>query len=147
MKGGWCVVRKMIAVAALFALLACALIPSVSFTEDRDTVLLARTLYALGKDESYETKLALGTVVMNRLENNWFPDSLGEVLNDQQQFPAGSRYDDDSLRAAHALLSGKRALSSDALYYQSADAANGWGEENKVDQSGNYNFYYENGNA
>ena len=138
--------RKLIAAAALVALLVCALIPSVSFTEDKDTILLARTLYALGKHESYETKLALGTVVMNRLENNWFADSLGEVLNDQQQFPAGSRYDDESLRAAHDLLSGKRALGSDALYYQSADASRSWGEANMVDSIGSYNFYSENGN-
>ena len=138
--------RKLIAVAVLIALLACAFIPSVSFTEDRDTVLLARTIYALGRNESYETKLALGTVVMNRLENNWFADSLGEVLRDQQQFPAGSRYDDDSLRAAHELLSGKRALSDSALYYQSANSAHSWGDAHLVDSCGNYNFYSRSGN-
>ena len=103
--------RKWLALAALVAVLVCALIPSVSFTEDRDTVLLARTIYALGKDESYETKLAIGTVVMNRVENPWFGDTLGEVLEEQQQFPAGSRYDAESLQAAHAVLAGERALS------------------------------------
>ncbi|MBQ8507272.1 MAG: cell wall hydrolase [Clostridia bacterium] len=139
--------RKMIAAAVLLALLVCALVPSVSFTEDRDTILLARTIYALGKAESYETKLALGTVVMNRLENNWFADSLGEVLRDQQQFPSGSRYDDDSLRAAHEVLSGKRTLDSSALYYQSADASRSWGSENRVDSVGGYNFYSESGNV
>lgn len=138
--------RKLIAAAALLALLFCSLIPSVSFTEDRDTILLARTIYALGKGESYETKLALGTVVMNRVENPWFGDSIGEVLRDQQQFPAGRRYDDESLRAAHELLSGKRALGSDALYYQAADASAPWGGENRVDSLGNYNFYSESGN-
>jgi len=139
--------RKMIAAIAVLALLVCALIPSASFTEDRDTILLARTIYALGKTEDYETKLALGTVVMNRLENNWFADSLGEVLKDQQQFPAGSRYDDDSLRAAHELLSGKRTLNASALYYQSADASRSWGSENMVDSVGGYNFYSVNGNV
>ena len=91
--------RKLTSVFVVAALLACILVPSISFTEDRDTVLLARTLYALGRDESYETKLALGTVVMNRMENAWFGDTLGEVLEEQHQFPAGSRYDDESLRA------------------------------------------------
>ena len=71
--------RKWLALAAM-VLLVCMMIPSVSYTEDRDTVLLARTIYALGRDESYETKLALGTVVMNRVENAWFADTLGEVL-------------------------------------------------------------------
>ena len=107
--------RKWIAALVMLAMLACVFLPTVSFTEDADTVLLARAIYALGKNESYETKLALGSVVMNRVENNWFADSLGDVLTDQQQFPAGSRYDDESLRAAHAVISGKRALSREAL--------------------------------
>ena len=136
---------RKLALALILALLLAA-IPSVSFTEDTAAVRLARTIYALAADESYETKLALGSVVMNRVENNWFADSLGDVLTDQQQFPAGSRYDDESLRAAHAVISGKRALSRDALYYQAADASNAWGDENKIDSVGNYNFYRESGN-
>ncbi len=138
--------RRLVAAGMLLAVLACALIPSVSFTEDRDTVLLARTIYALGKGESYETKLALGTVVMNRLENGWFADSLGEVLREQQQFPSGSRYDEDSLSAAHAVLSGKRVLAADALYYQAADASESWGNANRVGSAGSYNFYSVSGN-
>lgn len=138
--------RKLIAGVIMLAMLACVFIPSVSFTEDRDTVLLARAIYALGKGESYETKLALGSVVMNRVESSWFRDNLNEVLTEQQQFPAGSRYDDDSLRAAHDVLSGTRTLPENALYYQAADAANAWGSENRVDSIGNYNFYSRSGN-
>ena len=141
--------RKWIAAVAMLAMLAmlsCVFIPSVSFTEDEDTVQLARAIYALGKNESYETKLALGSVVMNRVENNWFADDLGAVLDEQQQFPAGKRYDDESLKAAHAVLSGKRTLSEDALYYQAADAAQPWGEKNRVGSAGNYHFYNISGN-
>ena len=133
--------------AILLAMLVCVFLPSAVFSEDRDTVLLAKTIYALGKNESYQTKLKLGSVVMNRLENDWFPDDLGEVLEDPQQFPAGSRYDADSLRAAHELISGKRALGSDALYYQAADASAPWSDEYLVSSAGNYNFYCEDGNT
>lgn len=136
--------RKWIAAVMMLALLACMFIPSVSFTEDKDTVLLARTIYALGKDESYATKLALGSVVMNRVESPWFADSLGEVLADQQQFPAGKRYDDASLQAAHELISGVRALEADALYYQYADST-AWDDADLVHCSGSYNFYSEQG--
>lgn len=139
--------RRWVAGLAMLGMLACALMPAVRFTEDRDTVLLARTIYALGRTENYETKLKLGTVVMNRVDSAWFEDDLGAVLRDQQQFPAGSRYDGDSLRAAHALLSGTRALSRDALYYQAADASAPWDSEHLVDSAGNYNFYSENGNG
>ena len=133
--------RKLIALVAVVAALVCALIPSVSFTEDADTVLLARTIYALGKGESYETKLAIGTVVMNRVENAWFADTLGEVLQEQHQFPAGSRYDDESLEAAHEVLSGKRVLSASALYYQPLDAAEKFSSADLVETVGSYGFY------
>lgn len=137
--------RKLIAAVLMLALFACACIPSVSFTEDQDTVQLARAIYALGKGESYETKLALGSVVMNRVDSPWFADSLGEVLADQQQFPAGQRYDDASLQAAHELISGERTLDTSALYYQSTGSADSWGEENLVESCGGYNFYSEKG--
>ena len=137
--------KALIALLAL-AVLAALLVPSVSFTEDRATIRLARTIYALGRNESYETKLALGSVVMNRVDSGWFPNDLNGVLSQQQQFPAGRRYDDDSLRAAHAVLSGKRTLNTDALYYQAADAPNAWAETTLCRRVGNYNFYYLNGN-
>lgn len=137
--------RKIVALMALAVMLAVALVPSVSFTEDRDTVLLAKTIYALGKNESYETKLALGTVVMNRVENGWFANTLGEVLEEQHQFPAGSRYDSDSLKAAHAVLSGERTLSEAALYYQPLDAAQPWNSGYLVETVGGYGFFSSNG--
>ena len=133
--------RRFIAGLLVVVAVVCVFIPSVRFTEDRDTIRLARVLYALGKTESYDTKLALGTVVMNRVENPWFPGDLGDVLRDQQQFPSGTRYDEESLRAAHALLSGERNLPENALYYQARDAAQPWGEANRVDRAGSYNFY------
>ena len=139
--------RRLIAALVTLALGLCIFLPSTRYTEDEDTVLLARSIYALGKDESFETKLKLGSVVMNRVENDWFPDDLGEVLTDPQQFPAGKRYDADSLRAAHELISGRRALDSDALYYQAADASAPWDDEYLVSSAGNYNFYCEDGNA
>ena len=138
--------HKIVAALLMLVMLVGMFIPSVSFTEDADTVLLARTIYALGKNESYETKLALGTVVMNRVENNWFEDDLGAVLTDQHQFPAGRRYDDESLQAAHDVLSGRRNLAGNALYYQHAGAENSWGSENRVARVGSYSFYSQNGN-
>ena len=115
--------RKWIAVLALAALLVGALLPGVSFTEDRDTVLLARAIYALARNDTYDVKLAIGTVAMNRLDSPWFADTLGEVLNEQHQFPIGSRYDEESLAAAHAVLSGRRTLDRDALYYRALSAS------------------------
>ena len=114
--------RKWLAGIVLGALLVCVLAPGVRFTEDHDTILLARAIYALARNESYDAKLAIGTVAMNRMDSAWFDATLDGVLNEQHQFPIGKRYDSQSLAAAHAVLSGARALPGEALYYQSLAA-------------------------
>ena len=134
--------KKWLAIAALAALLAGALIPGVSYTEDRDTVLLARAIYALARGESYETKLAVGTVAMNRVDSVWFDDTLEGVLNEQHQFPIGRRYDAESLAAAHAVIAGRRALGADALYYRALDATEPW-DVAPVKTVGGFAFYDE----
>ena len=114
--------NRWVALAAAAVLCACALMPNASYTEDVDTVRLARTIYALARSDSYDAKLAIGTLAMNRVESPWFGDTLGEVLDEQHQFPMGSRYDADSLAAAHAVLAGRRTLDPAAVYYQSQTA-------------------------
>ena len=118
--------KKWFAIAALAALLAGMLAPGVSYTEDRDTVLLARAIYAMAGHEGYDAKLAAGTVAMNRVANAWFGDTLDAVLNEQHQVPIGRRYDGDSLAAAHEVLSGRRTLAADVLYFHPVDAAEPW---------------------
>lgn len=115
--------KRWIAALAVCALLICMLVPSVSYTEDQDTLHLARVIYALARGESYRTKLAIGTVAMNRVSSAWFGDTLKSVLSEQHQFPAGQRYDSESLAAAHAVLAGQRALDARAVYYQSLKAS------------------------
>ena len=108
---------------AFILLLGLLALPRLGLMEGDDTIRLAKTLYALGKDERYETLLDLGTVVMNRVDSPWFGDTLGEVLSEQHQFPMGSRYDAESLSAAHDVLAGRRTLEAGIVYYQSASAA------------------------
>ena len=61
--------KKWIGIVAVLVLLACVLAPGVSFTEDGDALMLARVIYALARSESYDTQLAIGTVVMNRMDS------------------------------------------------------------------------------
>lgn len=97
--------------------------PAAGSGEDPDTLLLARTLYALGHNESYDTLLALGTVVMNRVDNPWYPKTVGAVLTQQHQFAYGTRYDERTLRAAREVIAGTRTLPADVLRFESADAS------------------------
>lgn len=51
---------KKLAISLILAIiLTAAAFTAPSYTENRDAVLLAKTIYALGRTESYETKLAL----------------------------------------------------------------------------------------
>ena len=61
------------------------------------------------------------------------------------QFPTAQRYDEASLSAAQAVLSGTRTLSRDALYYQIADAQEPLDERYQVASVGGYRFYSQNG--
>lgn len=133
--------RKLIPVLVLVIVLVCAvLIPSVSFTEDEDTLQLARVIYALGRTENYDVKMAIGTVVMNRVDSHWFGDTISDVLNDPQQFPSGERFDDDSLKAAHEVISGKRSFDRSILYYGKTDANPVVSRESAA-AAGSYDFY------
>ena len=132
--------RKWIGALAALALLVCAFAPQVSFTEDVGTVMLALAIYALARNDSYDAKLALGTVVMNRVDSPWFGDTLGEVLDEQHQFPAGDRYDAESLAAAHEVLAGRRTLDAGTVYYRSA-AATERRDDPPVSAVGGFLFY------
>ncbi len=120
----------------------CVMIPSThSYTEDTATVRLAQTIYAIAGDQDYETMLAVGTVIMNRVESPWYPASLEGVLSQQQQFPCGTRYSDDALAAAHEVLTGTRTLDSDIIAYQAKDASAPRDAEDIAAESGNFNFF------
>jgi len=145
-QGALTCMNRLTLLIAVAVMLACILVPGASYTEDDDTIHLARSIYALARNESYETKLAIGNVVMNRVENPWFGDTLSEVLNEQHQFPAGSRYDAESLSAAHDVLRGKRVVSENILYYRASDACGAWDAE-AVKTIGSYSFYTEDGSC
>ena len=91
-------------------------ISEVSFAEG-DRYLLANLIYCEAGGEPYEGKVAVGSVVMNRVLSGEFPDTVVGVIFQSRQFsPVGSgRLDlalatgmanDDCYRAADAAMSG-----------------------------------------
>lgn len=128
---------------ALCAVLLVALIvfPGLGLTEGDDTIQLARTLYTLGRDESFETKLMIGSVIMNRVESPWFPDNIKEVIGQPHQFPHGTRYDEESLQAAREIMMGRRTLPGNVVYYSTLDSQNQFAEGTLFTTSGDYGFF------
>ena len=53
---------------------------------DEEKDLLARLVTAEAKGEPYEGKVAVATVVLNRVENEQYPDSIKDVIYQKRQF-------------------------------------------------------------
>lgn len=134
------------AVVCLALLFLAIVLPSLSFTEDQETVLLARAVYAVARDESYEAKLAVASAALNRVDDPWHPNTLRGVLEEKHQFPIGSYYDAESLRAAHEALAGRRNLPADVMYFQSAAGASRWDDAYLYRTIGGLSFYTRDGN-
>ena len=111
------------------------------FTESEETVLLARTLYTLAHNESTDTMLALGSVIMNRVDNVWFPDTITEVLMEPHQFAIGAEYNDRSLSVAREVISGCRTLDRDVVYYAAINSTLCGDTRILVESIGGFGFY------
>lgn len=130
--------RRVLCAVLLVSIL---LLPGLGVTEGDDTIQLARTLYTLGIDEEYDTLLMIGSVIMNRVESPWYPNSVSEVLGQPHQFPRGMRYDDRTLKAAREIMMGRRVLPAQVVDYSALDASVLPEEERLYAESGNYGFY------
>ena len=130
--------RRGLCVALLVALL---IMPGLGVTEGSDTVQLARTMYALGRDEPYETLLMIGSVVMNRVESPWYPDTVNEVLGEPHQFPHGLLYNEECMRAAREIMMGRRVLPRDVVLVAGEDASYLPRGAQLYARAGEYGFY------
>lgn len=88
-----------------------------------DVHLLADLIHAEGEGEPFEGKVAIGNVVMNRVEDSRFPDSIKGVIYQENQFTpvkTGRIYevspDKESINAAKQAISGERPV-GEALYF------------------------------
>ena len=131
------VMRILLAAAVMCAIV---LMPVASSTEDNETTLLAQTIYAMAGDEDYDTQLAIGSVIMNRLQSEGFPDTLEDVIS-QQMLPRSRDFDDKALSAARECLSGTRTLRGYVLYMKREDSGECWSSDGFFKQQGDYQFF------
>lgn len=90
---------------------------------DDDIALLAAVISAEARGESYEGQLAVGCVVLNRLEHDHWGDTLEEVLYQKNQFADPHwNYGEESWRAAIDCLEGDRIFPSHVLYFKQQKA-------------------------
>jgi len=121
---------------------------------DEDLYWLSRIIHAEAQGESYEGKVAVGNVVLNRVKSSLFPNSVKGVVFDKQQgytqfSPVldGSIYNtpgSESVQAAKDALGGSRPV-GDALYFLNpSKSTNFWIIKNRQYSTtiGDHDFYY-----
>ena len=97
-----------------------------------DVYLLAKTIYAEGRGEPYTGQVAIGAVVMNRVRNAAFPNTISGVVYQKHAFTAVSdgqinlNPDDTAMRAARDAINGWDPTGGALYYYNPAVATSSW---------------------
>ena len=95
--------------------------------EERDEELLASIIFCEAGNQSFTGQVAVGAVVLNRMANEAYPDTMEDVIYQPGQFcPAGSGwldrvrstdgYTESAMQAAEAALAGENPI-GDCLYF------------------------------
>ena len=121
---------------------------------EEDLYWLSRIIHAEAQGEPYVGKVAVGNVVLNRVESGLFPNTIKGVVFDKQhgytQFSPvldGNIYNtpnSDSINAAKDALNGNRPV-GDALYFLNmSKSTNFWIVQNRkyFMTIGDHDFYY-----
>ncbi|MGE5704675.1 MAG: cell wall hydrolase [Clostridia bacterium] len=98
----------------------------------RDIDLLARLIYFEGRGEPYSGKVAIGAVVMNRVDSDEFADTLEGVVMTPGAFSPvrngqlGNRTNAECRKAALEALSGKDPTNGALYFYNPRTATDRW---------------------
>lgn len=121
---------------------------------DDDIYWLSRIIHAEAQGEPYQGKVAVGNVILNRVRNGNFPNSIYGVVFDKQhgytQFSPvidGTIYNNpgrESIQAATEALNGARPVGEALYFLNPRKATNFWIVHNRryMKTIGDHDFYY-----
>ncbi len=101
-------------------------------TSSNDEYLLARIISAEARGEPYSGQVAVGAVVLNRVDHPSFPNTIAGVIYQKGAFTAlddgqfNQPIADSAYRAAREALSGSDPTGGCIYYYNPATATNAW---------------------
>jgi len=107
-------------------------IGSVANASQNDISMLAHIISAESRGEPYIGQVAVGAVVLNRVEHPSFPDTIAGVVYQQGAFTAvtdGQMYaaiEDSAYKAAKDALNGWDPSGGAIYYYNPAKTTNAW---------------------
>ena len=99
---------------------------------DDDLELLARVISAEARGESYDGQVAVGAVILNRVESDSFPDSVSAVCSEPGAFcgvangQVNIEPDQSCRQAAVAAAMGADPTGGAVFFYNPKTAANDW---------------------
>ena len=102
-----------------------------SFT-DAEINLLARIISAESRGEPYEGQVAVGAVILNRIDHPSFPNTLSGVIFQPSAFSCvndgqiNEPVSDSALKAAHDAINGWDPSGGAIYYYNPAKSTNKW---------------------
>ena len=110
--------------------------PVYNYTEE-ELDLLARLIYSEGGIESYDTQLKIGSVVMNRVDDPYFPDTIREVIYQKNQFSVtftkldgvimiDRPADEEAKKAAYEILNYGSVLPPKVQVFYEKSITTGW---------------------
>lgn len=120
-----------------------------SFSID-DMCLLARLIQSEAGNQDFQTKLNVGSVVVNRIASNKYPDTMKEVIYQEGQFDVTFGENpmidvkvpvEDDYRAAYLCLVRGSYLPKDVLFFYNDDVDNRFSRSREIFvRSGNMIF-------
>lgn len=94
---------------------------------DEETYLLAQIINAEAGNQPYKGKIAVGNVIMNRIDHPKFPDTVEDVVYQRGQFSPVSngtinnKPSDEAIQAAKDVMDGKRVVNENVLFFYNPD--------------------------
>jgi hypothetical protein len=117
------------------------------YTEE-EFQLLAKLVQVEAGYESYEGQLAIANIILNRVKDSRFPDTIRDVIYSGRQFPPAhnglldkSEPNESALRATRDALDGRNNI-EDAVYFYNPDVTGGafWDRLEVVAVIGNHTY-------
>ena len=97
-----------------------------------DVYLLAKTIHAEGRGEPYTGQVAIGAVILNRVRNSAFPNTISGVIYQKGAFTAvddgqiNLSPNETAMRAARDAINGWDPSGGAIYYYNPAVATSSW---------------------
>lgn len=111
---------------------------STNSQSESQVALLARVINGEARGEPYEGQVAVGAVVLNRVQHPSFPNSISGVVYQKGAFTAvddgqiNAEMYSSSMRAARDALNGWDPTGGAIYYYNPATATNQWIRSRKI---------------